>query len=341
MTSTKVFIAFAMAFAWTLVLMQQSDRSFAGQQSNETCECPIACNCDSHASRSERWYAGAAAVFLKPHLGVNDAMMEERIGSVPDYQMRAFDFDYEIAPRVWFGYESCDAMGFRVSYFRYDQGAKPIVESNLPGFVSRDLRKGIATYFLDAATTGRFVARTDLQLETIDLDATKVFDWTTSRVSIAAGLRYGRVESNLFAASLNGAGAIEEGHWVNTDTAGLGPTLAAAGSRPICGIDVGFGTRGSLLFGESDFHLFAVDQPPATAYRGFEDADRANGMFIGEFSLSAQKRVHVAGCECDVRVAWEGQFWTGMPLATRMGDNFTDETNLFAEGILISVTLSH
>jgi hypothetical protein len=128
---------------------------------------------------------------------------------------------------------------------------------------------------------------------------------------------------------------------VTTNTAGLGPTLALEGSRTFCG-DFAFllGARGSLLFGESDFQLFAVDQPPAPTSRGFAQLDRDNGMFIGEITVGTQWERQFAGCEVVVRGAWEGQFWTGMPLATRMGDNFTNESDVFAEGLALSLAIS-
>ena len=63
------------------------------------------CCCDSSS-----WYAGAEAVLFRFH----------EANGVQSADLLDASFDYEVQPRVTVGYESCDGMGARVRYWRYD-----------------------------------------------------------------------------------------------------------------------------------------------------------------------------------------------------------------------------
>ena len=66
--------------------------------------------------------------------------------------------------------------------------------------------------------------------------------------------------------------------------------------------------------------------------------DRYSGMFIGEVQVGTQyARTLSCGAEATLRLTYEGQIWTGMPLATRMGSDFSDSDQLFLDGFGIGL----
>ncbi len=72
------------------------------------------------------------------------------------------------------------------------------------------------------------------------------------------------------------------------------------------------------------------------------DDDRYSGMFISEVQVGVQYAHQLpSGCEVSIRGTYEGQYWTGMSLATRMGENFTDSDQLFMDGFGIGLGLNY
>jgi len=113
--------------------------------------------------------------------------------------------------------------------------------------------------------------------------------------------------------------------------------MAAGLNRQLgcCGLSLLANTRASALMGTSDMGVLDAGTGD------FLINDRYAGMFIGEVQVGAQyARMLCNGSEASLRVTYEGQFWTGMPLATRMGPNFSDSDQLFLDGFGIGLGLN-
>lgn len=275
------------------------------------------------------FYGGAEVVFVKPHSGTSEAFMIEDAAN--DVTIRSFEWDYDPAVRFWAGYENCEGFGLRARYFYYDQDAGPeALTVPAGGFAGRDLADGSAEYFIDVdADAGESIgAIAGLHIEAVDLELSQRIDFCVASATFSGGVRYGQLESVVGVASSDG-----EAYLQASDFEGWGPTIALDARRPVRNGNLSLvaGIRTSVLFGDSDVTVLSVDD---------EDflQERDNGVFVGEVMIGAEySRCLANGIEMIGRVGWEGQYWTGMPLSTAMGENFSDPSDLFLSGLSIGL----
>jgi hypothetical protein len=302
-----------------------------------TYDCGI---CDSCCGTGG-WIIGAEVIFLKAAAGSNEAFMQTTGG---ESSVRSFSFDYDPAFRAWTGYQNCDGFGARARYFYYDQDANPETAVNpANSVIERDISESnsnVGGYLAEAdiqGAGGSFAAFTGLQVQALDIEAVQTIAFCNADVTMAGGVRYGRLESTLGAASFAANGALDQAYFVATNFEGWGPTIAVDARRPIRNGNLALlaGMRASVLFGESDTQVFT-----ATGNTGddFMQLDRDSGVFIGEVMFGAEySRCFANGIQATLRGAWEGQYWTGAPLATSMGENFSDPNDLFLNGFNIGL----
>jgi hypothetical protein len=284
---------------------------------------------------------GAEALFLKPRLPNGEAFAVT--STTLDTRVRSFEFDYEASPRLWLGVENCDGLGARVGYFYLDADAteSALIELGRNDLGSRNISEDV--FFAGVGATGTvddgIAVGTDLKLQTLDIEATQRIVRNCTTFNFAGGVRWATTESRLLATTFDNLGVIDDDYGVRADFDGWGATFAAGLNRQLgcSGLSLLANTRGSALMGKSDVDVL----DPIGGNFTFDD-DRYSGMFIGEVQVGVKYcRLLSCGAEVSLRGTYEGQYWTGMSLATRMGENFTDSDQLFLDGFGVGLGLNY
>jgi hypothetical protein len=219
------------------------------------------------------FYAGFDATILEARVGGASIVTlgEFPVGMGPvDVPITSLefdpDYDLEFSPRVWGGYKGAAGFGVRGRWWWYDHGSGG-------RFAFNPLEVGVAE---PVDTTGDGVAdvnvildsatlRSNLTLNSIDLEGTQDGNFHNWDFQIAGGVRYAKIEYDMIGSI---AGNIEDpigelpaGFEPFTDTisaasefSGVGPTIALAGRRPLMfadGLAFMVGVRLAFLFGDS------------------------------------------------------------------------------------------
>lgn len=228
--------------------------------------------CDSPTSN---WYVGLDLAVLKPHmgsLGFNNGVAD--IAITPEH-------DYNVAPRVWLGWENAEGLGVRARYFTFDADASQPV----------------------AGTP--FSTATQLEAQTFDFEATQRGYLGKLQFQLGGGFRYANMETGISLIPPNGG--------IGMDFEGFGPTVAIDVRRPFGsrGLALVGGARSSWMYGETDFHgtgIFAA--VPQSVFA--ED----HMMQINELSLGVEwSRCLARGSKVSVAALWEAQAWEWAPVA--------------------------
>ena len=210
---------------------------------------------------------GAELLFLKPHhsMGIRGAL---------DTDM---DYSYEIAPRIWAGYQGSDGLGWRVRYFEFNHTTS-VDLGGVTDSVNYD------TYVLD--------------LEFVDSMSLGCY-WDAS---FFGGFRYVEFDEERVA-RVTTAGTILAGQ--GFDTAGYGLTLGGELRRCIGNGLAGFAnTRASVIMGDES-EVFAVNGAWATL-----DNELDNIYYIWEAQSGVQWTNELqSGGYLFARAAVEVQFW--------------------------------
>ncbi len=307
----------------------------------QSSECYNTCG-DSSYAHSWHAVAGVETLFLKPHLPNGEAFSISDAGL--DVRNRGFDFDHELSPRVWLGIENCSGFGARTRYFYLDADTAEtaIVDLGLTSAIQRQIADGLFLADLDAggAVGDGMSVTTDLKMQTFDIEATQRIEMRRTTLNLAAGVRWADIVSGLHAVSFDNVGAVADDYRVRADFQGWGATVAAGLNRRLGtrGLALVGNARVSAILGSADLN---ANDPRIGPGGIFTMDDRSSGLFIAEVMLGLQySRQLDCGAELSLRGTWEGQYWTGMPLATRMDDNFTDSDQIFLEGFGIGVGLN-
>ncbi len=309
--------------------------------------------CDEYESRescgsSGGLFAGGEIVFFRPRLQQNEAI-SYTAGAFSDLENLAFNFSHHASPRVWLGYENSEGLGVRSRYFYYDdgdsRGASQISNGNRT--VLRNLEGLVGSGWSSDLTANSFpkqtmIVNTGLRLQTWDLEGTQALDFGRATVQFAGGIRYANTESWVDATVEPATGFGIDQQFVNAAYRGWGPTFAIDARRRLSGRNVALkaGLRASALAGELDF-VAGPDEflaGPNRIDRLFRRIDQKSGLFIGEVSIGVDWTHAGRFADVVLGAGWEGQYWNGLPLATRMGANFDDPGDLLADGFTLSVT---
>jgi hypothetical protein len=218
------------------------------------------------------------------YIGAEGTILEARVGGASIVSLGEFplglapvnvpitslefdpDYDLEFSPRVWGGYKGAAGFGVRGRWWWYDHGSGGNFEFNplevgVPFPVDTDGMAGAdANVILESASL-----RSNLTLNSIDLEGTQDGNFHNWDFQIAGGVRYAKIEYDMIGSI---TGNIEEpiGELPATfepfsDTisarsefSGVGPTIALAGRRPLMfadGLAFLVGVRLAFLFGDS------------------------------------------------------------------------------------------
>ncbi len=314
-----------------------------------TCDsCGPACGAALQCCPSPyRISGGAEVVWIEPHLNNGAAFIEydtvdegvaiDDFDNIDDMTFRSVEFDKGTAIRAWLGIENCQRLGSRVRYFYFNQDANPrsaMVGADLVDAVARDIGVAEATALAEGATLS---VTSSLEMQALDLEVTKTIQLCPVQLTFSGGLRWARTDSLLRVQTDNTAQDLDAGYQVDAVFDGYGPTFAMDVRHPLYGgcLAMVGGVRTSAMFGNSDVTVVGINNPDTT------QVGRDSGLFIAELTIGMEYRTRFCcGPELLIRAAWEGQYWSGMPLATRMGDNFSDADSMFVEGIGLTAGLT-
>src|SRR5690606_38675731 len=135
-------------------------------------------------------------VWLKPHFSSANAFAVEQTSTRGNYVVTntPFDYDYEMSPRVWFGYRSACGTGWRARYWLYDHEVATADFADVTGgtpSVTLRLPNTLAVIPLPLSTAGGLLETAHrLDLETIDLEATHDLTVGCTVLRISGGVRY-------------------------------------------------------------------------------------------------------------------------------------------------------
>jgi hypothetical protein len=248
-------------------------------------EDPVCCECPT-----SNWYVGVDAAVLKPHLGsLGVTLGGTDVALTPSY-------DYELAPRVWLGWENAEGLGVRARYFTFDAEATQL----FPGPIQ------IGPVVLEGLGSS-------LAAQTLDLEATQRGCLGNLQFQLGGGFRYAKMETDL---SVFGTvvGAVPFDAGIGMDFEGIGPTVAVDVRRPFGsrGLALVGGARSSWMYGTTDFHL--------TRDLGFIPVSvnaEDHMMQINELSLGVEwSRCLARGGKVSVAALWEAQAWEWSPVAS-------------------------
>lgn len=224
--------------------------------------------------------AGAELTFLKAHS--NGLVSTTPVGDltlVPN-------FDYQVAPRAWLGYQFAGGLGLRATWWGFDQG--------LPA-------SGIASGF-------------GLEATTVDLELTDAINLGKWDLLASGGLRYARLRQDVLAPSLLAP------FDVSRDFEGLGGTFALSARRGLGGTNLALigSARGSLVFGESFDSITLGGLGGGPLPGPLVGTQRTLGIF--ELRLGVEwSRELSNGARFYTQTVYEAQYWQSAQLFDGLG----------------------
>ena len=277
-------------------------------------------DCCDKPCKQGGFIGGAEILFLKPANSEGIAPLFDTIIDLANSPLVAGalgapinepDFGLESSYRLWLGWQSAGGLGFRATYFNWDNGAAADSAITIP--LGGGIPVGIN---LDYRLEGRV----------LDLEVTDTITASENYlITLSAGFRYVEyIEENRLGVSVPTAGF-------------LAPELLTAGfnSRDygiVLGADVHrrigrnlalfVGTRASAVYGDQDI-IFRINAPglvvvPGVAGLDLTERDNDNVKFLFEGRVGGEwTRETARGALAFVRVAAELQYWdkfTGTPI---------------------------
>jgi len=288
-------------------------------------------------SLGPRWSAGVEFTMLKPHFENNVASttLNSDGDTFETFSDTEFTYDRELAPRVWIEAVGPDSLGFRAIYWQFDHPAATSTSTPPANGFGRISHPDFGE--IDLSTTvpnSQFIANTDLNAYSVDLEVTKAMNWGNYGLLTAFGLRYAEVEQRYVAQLRSAADVLQGTINFSHQIEGIGPTIAIRTQRPFTTQMAIFGqARGSLLFGDGQSTLTAIeDQDLDDQLTTNRTTIRNDLLPIGEMQVGLQWSPECTGVFFPyVHLALEGQIWSGV------GNASTEDGNLGFFGFNIAV----
>ncbi len=227
-------------------------------------------------SASGRLVGGFDVLFLKAYGNSYDQMVQEELSG----DSVAPGNNFEVSPRVWFGYVGPSGFGVRSRWFQHQH----------------DLTAGTGTF---GEGEGLSVGRNYLDVYAIDLDFMQQLHLGYWDLNGGAGIRAGGVKRSTTIEFVDSFGSRFEG---------VGPTAFVELKRPIAssGFSLVANARGALLFGNGRWFETLADEASGS--------DITVG--VGEVQLGAEYSRELGyGVTGFAQCVWEGQLWSN---ATQM-----------------------
>ena len=233
-----------------------------------------------------------------------------------------FQYNYSASPKLWAGWVSDSGLGFRVSWWHFDQYSdSPGVNINNPipptvaglGFQSQaffpnNASAGAVTPPLLVAigplvgapgeTPAKLLTTSNFKLDVFDFEATQDFTFAGWKLLASAGIRYAHISQNYTAESSQPnliGGGVTNSLSANHNFEGGGPTIALDLRRELgnSGFSLYATVRGSAVFGDSHQNAFeqTVFSPPgepAFVVNSYGNSDRLGVIGIAECDLGIE-----------------------------------------------------
>ena len=301
---------------------------YAYPDSGPSCDCCREGETSWGSSTSQSAYSvGFEFTFLKPRFENNPAFttMDSDGASFEDFNDTEFDYDLELAPRLWIEHACDNGLGLRALYWQFDHSPGSAVDSPPANGFGRIDNPPFGTVDISSTIpTDTYLATSDLNAFTIDLEATKITDFCSWSLGLSGGLRYAEVEQSYFAELRDAAGTARGRIDFDHRISGVGPTISLHASRT-CFYDVIFFgmARGSLLYGDGESRLAAgEDLDLANPFFTNQVSQREDLLPIGEMQIGIDWSPPVRSAyQPFMSLALEAQFWNGVGNATSEDGN--------------------
>ena len=132
------------------------------------CDPQHCCNGACGHGALNRWPTGVELTFLRADIHNNRAFRSP----TDDDRNLNFDYDVEASPRLWFGYEQCDGLGWRITWWEFNHAPDRVFAQSESGEEILSL-KFDDFEFSSATTTDNLLAASSLNLYTWDFEVTK------------------------------------------------------------------------------------------------------------------------------------------------------------------------
>ena len=206
-------------------------------------------------------YGGLELIWIRPNFDQNVAMIvDPPVGNT----LVSFEYDYQLSPRAWLGWQSCNGLGFRATYFCFDESADreavTAVAGATPVYLFVYGAGGNLSRNANANVGQTLVSNHALKLGSLDLEATQLFRWRYSQAILGMGVRMANVEQTASGEVFNAGGTLEEVVRNDLDLAAAGPTLSAQLTRGFGASNFGIfaATRASLLVSETEQRIYEM-----------------------------------------------------------------------------------
>jgi hypothetical protein len=289
-------------------------------------DCGPAGPCDQCAGSRARfresiWNVGFAFTFVQPRFSDNLALaISEGDASSAAVTETSFDYELELAPRVWLEWGPQSSLGWRVLWWQLDQDADQVLLDAPGNGLGRVAPPEFRDIDISVSAPGETLrADSHLRLYAIDFEATRRVNFDCWSLLAAGGLRHASVdyEYRAEATNANGApsGAIEQ----NRSLDGIGPTFLLEARRPVSPrMTVFSNARASLLFGDGETTLTAgEDLDLASSFTTSRTSENDDLLPILEGQLGLNWCTAITPChDFTFSAAVEGQWWGGVGTAS-------------------------
>lgn len=282
--------------------------------------CPH-CNCDEEAG----FYAGYSFLFAKPQMkeSFQATVLHAPTGTS---HLIPFSTDYDLTPRIWFGFQTEDGPGLRARYWQYDHEANTFSQratfTSFPGATATTV---IFPAVISTAAPGDLLnVRSGLEVHTTDLEGTIAHTLGRTELLVGGGIRHASMNQH-YSAQVTRMGALLGDITWDRKFEGTGLILSGDARHPLGdnGFAVVGNVRGSLLFGEKTINRRVIGDltpTPGAPIISFQDADEVTGIF--EAAIGAEWSGQIGkSTEVFLRALYETQLWTaaGAPTLTFLG----------------------
>ncbi|WP_236624743.1 hypothetical protein [Rhodopirellula sp. SWK7] len=257
------------------------------------------------------FYGGFEFLWLRANFGQNVALIiDPPVGNT----LVPFDYEHDLSPRAWLGWQSCRGTGVRFTYFSFDDEPDPVsvtaVVGATPVFVNVFGAGSNLTRNANANAGETLTSQHELKLQTYDIEATQQFCFASTQAMFGLGVRVAEMNQLLRGDVHDGGGVLQEAVTNDLDFAGAGPTASLWLTRQIMCSRFSFysNMRGAFLIGDTDQRIYEMKGAYTTELEDraihreiLTNAECSVGLQFGQ-SLTPR-------CGCFLRVGYEAQVW--------------------------------
>ncbi len=296
----------------------------SGPKSMGCCDVCTGCGDGVTYSPGQSIYVGFEAAIVKPRFENNQAftVMSSDGALFETFNEIDFDYDMHLTPRVFIGWQRCDGIGLRATWWQFDHSADNLSanppangfgEIALPPFGDVDISSNIATDTFNAAS--------ELNAYTLDLEATRQASLSSWSIGVGGGVRYAYAEQRYFAQVRETGNVLRDQVDFRHSIEGIGPTISIDAYRPWTHqISTFCKARGSVLFGDGESRLNAgEDLDVVNSFNTTRNTSRDDLLSIAEIQIGIRCQASPnrrRAIKPFVICAFEGQIWNGAGNAT-------------------------